>query len=268
MPLFDKDLHSGTCYEAQGFSQNFNPFYHGVGLLGHPAIDINCGYGSPIASYVDGLVYSLYTIDQPANDGYTAIYLICETPLEDFEMCIGHVSHIDVEIGQHVHKGDIIGKEGNHGVVYAGNTLITLAMQKAGDQRGHHRHVQKRPVIKVSRTTPGATYLRSSHVSPYRDSAGFYYQVYEPLNGFAGCVDWTAPLFPRNITEGMHGYDVYLLQRALVLETGFDSGNCTGFVGPLTLRGIQDFQSKNHIVPLPVCGPKTRAILNAKYAQL
>jgi hypothetical protein len=36
-----------------------------------------------------------------------------------------------------------------------------------------------------------------------------------PLNS---CVDWTLPLFNRNLSILSSGYDVYLLQKALVRE--------------------------------------------------
>src|SRR4051812_39560740 len=86
------------CNEGQGFSQNFNPSYSAGGLIGHTGIDVACGYGSPIAALVAGEVYSTYPIDHPASDGYTAVFTICHTPLEDFEFSYGHVSEIDCQI--------------------------------------------------------------------------------------------------------------------------------------------------------------------------
>ncbi len=67
----------------------------------------------------------------------------------------------------------------------------------------------------------------------------------------------------------MTGYDVYLLQKALVLEVGFDPVNCIGIFGPLTAAGVIKLQQKHGIAPpAPRCGPATRAYLNNMYKQL
>lgn len=256
-----------SCVEGQGFAKNYNPLYHEGGLLGHTGIDINCGYGSPIASLTSGLVYSTYPIEKPANDGYTAVFVITETPLETFEFSYGHVSEIDCTVGQEVKTGDTIAKEGNHGEVYSGNTLITLAMQAAGDHDGHHRHYQKRAVKKVPKTDPSKHYLQTAEGLYLKD--GSYYEVYDYENGFNGCVDWSLPLFTRDFEHGDTGYDVYLLQKALVLEVNFAPEDCIGIFGPKTAAAVQELQQKHGITPTaPRMGPLTRQILNATYQQL
>jgi Putative peptidoglycan binding domain/Peptidase family M23 len=253
-----------NCVEGQGFGQNFNPSYHAGGLLGHTGRDVNCGYGTPIGSLCDGYVYSTFPIEHPASDGYTAVFTLVETPLELFEMSYGHVSHIDCFIGQHVHKGDVLAKEGNHGTVYVGNILITLAMQAAGDQRGSHRHYQKRLLKKVRRTDPTKRYLQTAE-GLYYD--GFYYEILNYDNGFNGCVDWTAPLFIRLLTLLSKGYDVYLLQKALVRE-GFATFEPTGYFGLLTYNAVKSYQRAHDLNPVGNVGPLTRASLNKTYHQL
>jgi hypothetical protein len=142
--------------------------------------------------------------------------------------------------------------------VYDGNTPITLDMQKAGDRRGAHRHYQKRPVLKVPNTS-GGTYLNAYGF--YRDPTGNYYQVYMPNNGENGCVDWYAPLFPRSLVIGSAGYDVYLLQKALIKE-GFATFAPTGTFGPLTFAAVMKYQSHYGMTPVGSVGPLTRAQLN------
>jgi hypothetical protein len=161
------------------------------------------------------------------------------------EVTYGHVSEIDCTIGQQVSAGDIIAKEGNHGVVYAGNVLITLAMQAAGDRRGNHRHYQKRPVIKTSQLR--GVGLQTAQ-GMYRDAVGNYYQVYDYSNGFNGCVDWTKALFNRDLYFGNAGYDVLLFQRALVLE-GYATFQPTGYFGALTLIAARQYQLAHGIKP-------------------
>lgn len=253
-----------NCNQAQGFGQNFNPSYHGGGLLGHSGLDFNCGYGSPIQALASGVVYSTYPIEAPASDGYTAVFTISETPLETFEFSYGHVSEIDCTLGQQVKAGDVIAKEGNHGTVYVGNQLITLAMQAAGNHEGHHRHYQKRPVIK---TKTLSDFCLANTYGYYRDKEGYYYKVYDHENGFAGCVDWTAPLFTRPLGLFSSGYDVFLLQKALVLE-GFATFTPTGYFGLLTRAAVQAYQAAHSLEQVGNVGPLTRASLNRTYSQL
>lgn len=255
------------CSIGQLFGGNANPSYVGQGLRGHPAIDEHCGYGSDIHSYVDQYIYSLYPVNAPASDGYTAIFGIVHTPLEVFEFVTGHVSRIDVKIGDDVKKKQLIGAEGNHGQVWQGGIQITLAMQKAGDKRGSHRHDQKRPCVKVTRTVSTRNYLQTSH-GTYRDQEGYYYEVYDYNNGYNGCVDFMKPLFPRDLAKGASGYDVYLFQKALVLEGLFSPDDCIGVFGPKTLAAASAFQKKHSISPTyGFIGPKTRELLNTQFSQ-
>lgn len=252
------------CVIGQPFGQNANPLYKSGGLYGHPAQDENCGYGSNIFSFVEGDMYSAYFPSKPASDGYTAVYLLCRTPLETFEFATGHVSEILIKIGDHVKRGDLIAREGNKGQVYSGGVHITLAMQAAGDKRGSHRHYQKRPVIAIKGGM--GTFLQTA-TGTYRDADGNYYKHALPSNGYAGCVDWTKPLFEKDLSYGQESYDVLLLQRALVLE-GYGSFTPIGRFGPATLDALKKYQKAHDLDPVGRCGPKTRATLNAKYHQL
>lgn len=252
------------CLEGQGFGQNYNPSYHAGGLIGHTGIDINCGYGSNIEALCSGYVYSTYPIEHPASDGYTAVFTIVNTPLETFEFSYGHVSEIDCYVGQDVVKGQVIAKEGNHGTVYSGNTLITLAQQAAGNHDGHHRHYQKRAVIKTK--ILGGRGLQTAD-GVYRDKDGYYYQIYDYSNGFNGCIDWTASLFPRDLSIGQSGYDVFLLQKALSLQ-GFADYTPTGFFGVKTFASVIQLQKSLGLPQTGFVGPMTRSKLNTQYSQL
>src|SRR4051812_25338834 len=204
------------CDIGQGFAKNYNPSYKGWNLLGHTGQDETCGYGSDIRALANGIVYSAYTPAKPASDGYTAVFTLCRTPLETFEFSYGHVSEITTHIGDTVLVGDVIAKEGNRGVVYSGNTLITLAMQAAGNKHGSHRHYQKRRVLERMRTTGGR--MLQTATGTYRDYMGSYYEIADPNNGFNGCVDWTAPLFDYDLGVSEASYEVLMLQRAMVIE--------------------------------------------------
>lgn len=142
-------------------------------------------------------VYKVLNDEQPALDGsgYWAVCAIVERGGQFFEFQIGHLSRIDVKEGDMLEPGQIVGLEGNTGQVFSGEVRITLAMQRAGDRRGSHRHYQKRPVVRIAADSFSGSFLTSfSRISPapkYVDPQGFRYVT--PLkqfrNGFNGCVD-------------------------------------------------------------------------------
>jgi hypothetical protein len=257
---------AGICSVAQKFGDNATLEYAQDGLMGHPGWDIHCGYGSAIEAAFPMTIYSIIGTDSPliGPEGYTQVGAIVETPLETFEWIIGHCDPLPSLKMQLVPKGTELATEANHGPVYDGNTPITLAMQKNGDRRGAHRHYQKRPVIKVPATT-GGTYLNAYGF--YKDAEGNYYQIYSPANGYNGCVDWYAPLFARSLVIGMSGYDVYLLQKALVKES-FGTFTPTGYFGTATFAAVMKYQSHYGMTPVGSVGPLTRAQLNKTYFQL
>jgi hypothetical protein len=258
------------CSEGQPFAANFNPSYKADQLAGHTGQDWACGFGAPIHSRYDGIVYKVLTKQNPSNDGsgFTGVFMIVDNGIECFEWLVGHCDPT-VTVGTHVKAGDIIGTEANHGLVYSGNIQITLAMQGAGDQRGHHRHYQKRPVMKVQHTDTAHVYLDSRSDNPpgeiYRDTDGNYYQIFDYPNGFHGCIDPTQPVFHRDLYVGLSGYDVFVLQRFLASFTS----SPTGFFGSITEQAVAQYQAKTKIEPaVGYFGPITRAHILASMPAL
>lgn len=250
------------CDIGQGFGGRLNPLYP---PSGHPGIDESCGYGSKIKALATGKVYSTFPVEHPASDGYTAVFTLCRTPLETFEFSYGHVSKILCNMGDTIIR-DVteLAEEGNKGPVYSGNILITLAMQRAGDKRGSHRHYQKRPTIASS--PANSPFLQTAN-GPYRDNDGHYHQIPMYDNGFNGCVDWQAPLFNHDMKVGMETYDVLLLQRAMVLE-GYAAYEPTGYFGVKTEDSVKKYQRAKGLPDTGFAGPMTRTKLNEKYKQL
>lgn len=246
-----------TCTQTQGFGFNYNPFYSASNLRGHPGYDVRCGYGTPIHSPFDGWVYKVLTVNNPANDGtgYTGVFMIVDDGTECFEWHVGHCDPCVAE-GDSIHKGDVIGFEANHGTVYSGNVQITHAMQKAGDQRGNHRHYQKRPLMPVRTTRISDNYITSRGGSPYF-TAGFFYKIPNYNNGYNGCVSPLQPVFYRDLFIGISGYDVYVLQRILWRKS-FLNTEPTGYFGPMTALALSKYQSANGIAGTSYFGPKTR----------
>lgn len=221
-----------TCTEGQPFAANYNPFYNGKGLRGHTGQDWSCGWGTAIYSRYDGEATTVWGPDDtPAKDGYTCVTLLVDDGAERFEWQVGHLRPC-ISQGQKIAKGQLIGHEENHGPVYSGNVFITVPMQKNGDQRGHHRHYQKRPLVMT-----------------------------DTENGFNGCVDPTQPVFTRLLTPGMTGYDVYVMQRILIRHKFFTQ-EPTGYFGPVTTLALMRFQNAVGLSPVGVAGPQTRVALS------
>lgn len=251
-----------VCSMSQPFGGNSNSYYVSHGLKGHTGVDVVCGYGTDIFSDYDGYVYKVLTEEKPALDGsnFTGVFMIVDTGIELFEWTVGHCNPTVTE-GQYIKKGDKIGTEANHGIIYSGNTLITPEMQRSGDHRGSHRHVQKRPVSKIYSDTGYLLTLYGSG-EPYKDAQGCCYEYAYPDNGYAGCIDPYLPVFTTNLTIGMAGYDVMCLQKLFVKE-GIATYEPTGYFGFKTLASTINLQRKNNIRPaLGFVGPITISFIN------
>lgn len=246
------------CNIGQGFGGNATATYKAGGLLGHAGVDNNCGFGTPIHAYQDGYVYKVLTKENPANDGsgFTGVFVLVENEIELFEMLYGHCNPL-VTVGQNIKFGDVIGTEANNGEVYSNGERITLEMQKNGDQRGAHRHDQKRLLRKDKSLQSYTNYLTDNEGRFYYN--GFYYAVPFYKNGFNGCVDMLLPLFNRNLSIGMSGYDVKCLQNFLKWKGFLKIDSTTDFFGTRTLNALIAFQKANNISPTKgFCGEKTR----------
>lgn len=246
---------------SQPFGANFNNSY--APLRGHPGIDYDGGYGAPVHSlFEQEYVYKVLDVDHPANDGsgFTGVFTIIDNGIECFEFLYGHGDPC-VKVGQILTPGTLIMTQANHGEVYYGGLRITLAMQKAGDKRGTHVHGQKRILRKDAEMKPGVKYITTIDNTPFRLN-NFYLAYAFQDNGYAGCIDFTLPLFNRDLFLTCRGYDVGCLQRFLIARE-FMSGEATDYFGALTQKAVSAFQKANNISPIAgYCGKATRALIN------
>lgn len=249
---------------TQPFGMNFNDSYREGGLIGHSGVDEVGGYGKPYhCKHEQAYVYKVLTVDSPSNDGsgFTGVFTIIDNGIEVFEFLYGHGDPC-VVVGDILYKGDLVMTEANHGKVFSQGVEITLAMQKMGDRRGSHAHNQKRPLIKHKTPLVGYVYLTGQDGKWYQKD-GFYFAYAFPRNGYNGCVDWMAPLFQRNLTIGMSGYDVKCLQNFLKARGFLKIEETTNYFGNQTRLAVIAFQKANNIIPLlGFVGPATRALLN------
>ncbi len=178
---------------TQGFMQNLNPSYAAAGLAGHTGVDSVKGYGQPIIADNDGVVYKIiYHQQSPSN--WQAVYMLVPYPELGpdcfMEILSGHLSQVNVQIGQRIKAGDVIGLEGNFGTIYSNGVAITALQENSGDHRGSHEHCQFRPVrlIRSGISLSQFHYLDAATGGVFKDSNGVY-QVYYENPATNGCVD-------------------------------------------------------------------------------
>lgn len=231
----------------------------------HCGVDEVAGYGKTYHAKYDGeFVYKILDVNHPANDGsgFTGVFTIIDNGVECFEFLYGHGDAL-VTIGQICHRGTPIMTEANHGEVYSGNTRITLDMQKNGDKRGSHAHNQKRILRKDSELQPNTQYITGMDGKPYRLN-NYFFAIPYYNNGTNGCVNWTLPLFTRDLYLGCKGYDVLCLQNFLKARGFLDIEQTTDYFGLATKKAVSAFQKANNISPIGgYFGSKTRALINS-----
>lgn len=154
----------------------------------HTGIDWIVGYGNDVWTDNPGRVYKVYDEDNPGSLGWRAVYLLVENGDEYMEVVLGHCKDIFVSPGEAVKEDEVIGTEGNFGLVYQGGKQITPEMRKNGSKKGSHVHEAYRPVIPVPDRTDGKHYLRRANGRYYRDADGNYYEI-KHTNETKGYVD-------------------------------------------------------------------------------
>jgi murein DD-endopeptidase MepM/ murein hydrolase activator NlpD len=179
---------------TQGFAENANPYYKGVGLKGHTGHDFVIGYNKPIKASVSGEVYSL--LKARNKDGYQAIYQIVDDGDFSYEVSYGHLNDFNVKAGLYVNAGDIIGFEGNYGECYSGGVRVPLSEKDSG--KGSHLHFQFRKCIRVKKTSQGKKYILTSRGKLKRE--GFYYEIVDYDNGYNGCID-PSPFYSVTVAQ-------------------------------------------------------------------
>lgn len=248
---------------AQGFGANATATYVAGGLKGHSGVDTDGGYGAMVHSLFDQeYVYKILTVDNPSNDGtgFTGVFTIIDNGIEVFEFLYGHGDPL-VTVGQICHRGDAIMRQSNHGECYSNGVRITLEMQKKGDKRGTHSHLQKRILRKDRMLQPLTRYL-TDNSGKMLCKDGYYFAIPFYDNGYNGCVNFMLPLFQKDLMLGSKGYDVGMLQRFLSAR-GFMQGEATGYFGKVTMQAVAAFQKVNNISPIGgYAGKKTLAIIN------
>jgi murein DD-endopeptidase MepM/ murein hydrolase activator NlpD len=97
-------------WKSSDFGERYDPYYRVWQL--HAGTDFAAGGGTPIHAAADGVV-----IQAGWNGGYGNYTCIRHGQFHgaDFSTCYGHQSRINVHVGEHVRRGEIIGRVGTTG---------------------------------------------------------------------------------------------------------------------------------------------------------
>lgn len=126
---------------TQWYAQN-PKLYESMGLKGHNGIDIVRPWGEHLYAVEGGVVCDLK--DDPSGYGmHVRILSTVKARGEYREWTYGHLSHINVKLGEKVAEGQYIGNMGNTGFVVSGSTPYWGSNPYAGT----HLHLGCRDII-------------------------------------------------------------------------------------------------------------------------
>ena len=190
---------------TQRFGENANPLYAGQGLKGHPAYDWGVPWGTDVPNCVaNAYCYSVMHKDDPTLMDYRAVFTLVEDGDVVYEVSYGHLSEIDAVVGQTYQVGDILGKVGNTGPVFAGSHEVTEAEKDAGSHAGAHLHGPQIRVCKKVKTIVSGPGIFNHYLMDengfYKDADGNYYEVPDYQNGYNGCIS-LAPFSTETIAS-------------------------------------------------------------------
>jgi murein DD-endopeptidase MepM/ murein hydrolase activator NlpD len=207
---------------------------------GHNGIDIVRPWGEPIYSVTDGKAVEVLEDDH----GYGKHVKILST--DNWEWVYGHLSKIEVKLGDVVTAGQEIGLMGNTGFVVSGATPFW----KDNPYAGTHLHIGKRQFVPRVADEPYNIQYGTGDKGTIAN-----YQ-----NGFKGAVDcitdfegYTPPqkpthLFTRDLEFGMtNDSDVKALQDILRYE-GLFASESTGNYFTLTAQAVKKYQLKYGLI--------------------
>lgn len=135
----------------------------------HTGQDESKGYGKPWMSNNDGIVYKVY--EPTADFEWAAVHMLVPDGDDWVEhIPLGHASKIVVKEGDFVHRGQLVGYEGNHGLVVSGGRRVSVLERQRGSRAGAHNHIGFRPITLVDELTSDGKsfYLHDKDGQPFK----------------------------------------------------------------------------------------------------
>ena len=228
---------------TQFFGENPALYAQCCGMSGHNGLDIVRSHGTPIMCVETGKVVEV----KDDSGGYGKHVKILS---ENNEWVYGHLSRIDVVLGQTVASGGQIGLLGNTGFVVSGATPYW----KFNPYAGSHLHLGRRPCKKWESGSWNLSYSTGDRAILLSDYENGFKGSTDPLPEF---VTQETPQFKftKNLSFGMRDSEVTELQKYLgVIQTGY--------FGWLTFSAVLRWQYANKLPVTGYFGKMSRAIAN------
>lgn len=142
----------------------------------HLGTDFVLGFKSAHVAVGDGFVYKTRNKDNADLQKYRTVYQVYNGHDGLYEIVYEHLWDILVDKGEIVLEGEPIGTEGNTGdLVFYGGVKVRPEEKPTG--KGHHLHIQGRPLIKVKKTKSKTEYLKNLNGTVFKDADGYAYEA-------------------------------------------------------------------------------------------
>ena len=134
---------SGTEVESLGFGQHLldpkeKDLYSGFGLAGHDGLDFAMPIGTPVLAADDGTVVMaggiIYGVTVVIQHSWGKSYY-------------GHLSKVEVKLGQTISKGDEIALSGNSGIVTGAHLHFGIKFNQNNPQNGFYGKIDPSPYL-------------------------------------------------------------------------------------------------------------------------
>lgn len=136
-----------SIHKSSGFGMRVHPIWKSTKM--HTGLDMGAKIGTPIVSTGDGQVIRI----QRRGTGYGWNIVIQHTDLK-YRTLYAHMSRIDVEIGQKINKGDVIGAVGNTGASSGPHLHYeVMVLETTNGNAGRYKKVDPVPFIEKGKQT-------------------------------------------------------------------------------------------------------------------
>jgi murein DD-endopeptidase MepM/ murein hydrolase activator NlpD len=137
----DEEFLKKSIYNSSGFGYRIHPVFKTKKL--HTGLDMSAKKGTPIKTTADGQVIRI----QHRKKGYGWNVVIQHTD-HTYRTLYAHMSRIDVEIGQNVKSGEVIGAVGTTGTSTGDHLHYEVMKMKVGSRgQGVYKKVNPVPFI-------------------------------------------------------------------------------------------------------------------------
>jgi murein DD-endopeptidase MepM/ murein hydrolase activator NlpD len=179
-----------------------------VHKIPHSGVDIAMPEGTPLYAVTDGIVEKVDVIgDRPIG---RMVRIDTDGP----DIVYGHLSQVNVKVGDHVSAGDIIGMSGN-----------------TGRSTGPHLHLQA--------IADNGTNIDPSPIAPAASDPNFFHSIMDKINGFS---DWfvgkeadliVKPAGNVALTTAKHIFEVMSAMSAEIITIGICACAFGIMIGPM-----------------------------------